>query len=195
MNMQSYYSWVCFIDAQKGSWFGPISAEEIEQYEKGFAIDRNIKSFTEFTYFDSKPEGALTCNFSKKVTLEQLCPVSITYEQSVALAKAPVVSGDGRGALVGTARLLVYNATDVPFQISLLEHDNNQKKLVNPGCPNRAEWRLINDGYGTYVIKFWDASGTRLVFRHEYYSNVPYDRHFTIHENATGYYLKVEEYC
>lgn len=183
-----FYSWVCFIEVRKGAWFGPVAYDEIDDYEAGFAVDDNIKSWTEFTYYEKKPTDQLTCNFAKRkrvVVKAPPVPKTVTFAECLA----------AHTTLIGSARLLVYNATDTAFQVSLLEHDNNRKHLVNPGCPNRAEWRLNNEGYGRFLIKFWDAAGTQLIFKNEYSSNVPYDRHFTIRENATGYYLNVEEYC
>ena len=58
-----YYSWVCFIDAQKGAWVGPFSKEEADQYAAGFSMDANIKSFTLFQFYSDKPTGTLECDF------------------------------------------------------------------------------------------------------------------------------------
>lgn len=66
--MSGYYSWVCFIDVQRGGWFGPIQYSEIDDYNRGFALDRNIKSWTAFQYYSERPSFTLTCNFTSAET-------------------------------------------------------------------------------------------------------------------------------
>jgi hypothetical protein len=86
MSVQSgYYSWVCFIDVQRGAWFGPISQEEIDDYEYGFALDNNIKSWTEFTYYERKPTETLTCNFDKRIPPKGKTPPKTTTFAACAL--------------------------------------------------------------------------------------------------------------
>jgi hypothetical protein len=90
----------------------------------------------------------------------------------------------------------VYNATDTEYQASLLEHDNNVKKPLVPGCPHWAEWRLNNEGYGTFLLKIWDRAGNSVVLAKDWHSVVPYDQHFTLREKASGLFINVnEEYC
>lgn len=70
-NGPGYYSFICFIDTQSGAWFGPVEYSETAQYEANFEVDDNIKSYTHFTYLNSKPTQTLTCYFSKKLPYTQ----------------------------------------------------------------------------------------------------------------------------
>ncbi|AMV35622.1 hypothetical protein VN12_26255 [Pirellula sp. SH-Sr6A] len=84
-NAYGYYSWVCFIDAQRGAWFGPIQQSEIQSYQAGFALDDNIKSFTLFAYYTERPTGSLTCNFSKALPVgDVVTPASTTFKECIA---------------------------------------------------------------------------------------------------------------
>jgi hypothetical protein len=66
--MQSgYYSWVCYKNTQSGAWFGPINQSKVSDYERGFGLDSNIKSFTNFQYYDDKPSFNLGCNFNMAI--------------------------------------------------------------------------------------------------------------------------------
>ena len=62
-----YFSWVCYNNTQTGGWLGPIPEDDTDDYEEGFALDNNIKSWTEFQYYEQKPRDPLTCNFSKRL--------------------------------------------------------------------------------------------------------------------------------
>jgi hypothetical protein len=67
-----YYSWVCFIDVHRGGWAGPIQQDEIEDYEEGFALDDNIKSWTQFQYYQDRPLDSLTCDFGSELSSKRL---------------------------------------------------------------------------------------------------------------------------
>lgn len=186
--MAGFYSWICFIDAQRGAWFGPISYNEIDDYEAGFALDDNIKSWTEFTYYERKPTEPLTCYFSRSkrvLTKNPPVPKTVTFAQCVA---QPVSKLSKTNDLIGTARLLLYNSSGTPLSATLSEHDG--RKAI-PGRPDWAQWRF-NDEYPdhTYLLRVYheDTVVLRIDLR-----PVGLDIHIQFFENSQGYYYRFNE--
>lgn len=191
-NQSGYFSWVCFIDVQRGAWFGPITQGEIESYENGFALDDNIKSYTEFMYYEEKPTTPLSCNFfSKRITLRNpVSPKTVTFSDCASLDsdhksniadKPPKSTHEKR-----PPRLLLYNKTDVELFATLSQHEG-RKKI--PGRPDWAEWRFIND-YDRFLLKVFE--GNSRVYALDLYP-VGRDIHITFYENVQGYYHVFEE--
>jgi hypothetical protein len=103
-----YYSWVCFIDEQRGAWDGPIDQSEIDEKERGYALDDNIKSWTEFTYYDERPTVQLTCNFNRGLFEKRLAiPQRTTFNS---LTKGQSAQSDSSGSGTTSSRSIKFFA-------------------------------------------------------------------------------------
>lgn len=183
-----YYSWVCFIDAQRGAWFGPIPHEQVDDYNQGFALDDNIKSWTDFTYYESRPSGELTCNFDtrKKVIVK---PVVVPKSISISDCLEEVQPKSGKSSeMRGRARLLLYNSVGVPLFATLSEH---QGRKEIPGRPNWVTWEF-NDEYPdhTYLVRVYE--GDSVILRIDI-RPVGRDIHIEVLENSSGFYYRFNE--